>query len=66
MQIKGKYAGYKWLSDAYDVAPVQPFRIRSVIGSGRSSTASSGFTVETYPGHYQPGSTLSAPLWVSA
>lgn len=62
MQIKGKYAGYKWLSDAYDVAPVQPFKIRSVIGSGRSSTASSGFTVETYPGHYQPELTLSAQL----
>ncbi|HEX5784922.1 MAG TPA: Fic family protein [Burkholderiaceae bacterium] len=44
------------------MAPVQPFRVRSVIGSLRSSAASSGFTVETYPTHYQPDATLSAHL----
>ena len=25
MQNGDEYAGYKWLSEAYDVAPVQPF-----------------------------------------
>ncbi|MFT3859106.1 MAG: hypothetical protein QM742_16940 [Aquabacterium sp.] len=48
MQNGNEDAGYKWLSQAYGVAPVQPFRIRSVIGSARSSTASNGFTVETF------------------
>lgn len=62
MQNGDGYAGYKWLSEEYDVAPVQPFRVRSVIGSARSSAASNGFTVETYPAHYQPDSTLSAQL----
>jgi hypothetical protein len=62
MQDGDEYAGYKWLSEAYDVAPVQPFRVRSVIGSARSSAASNGFTVETYPAHYQPDATLSAHL----
>ena len=62
MQNVDAYAGYKWLSEAYDVAPVQPFRVRSVIGSARSSAASNGFTVETYPAHYQPDTTLSAHL----
>ena len=62
MQNVDAYAGYKWLSEAYDVAPVQPFRVRSVIGSVRSSAAANGFTVETYPAHYQPDTTLSAHL----
>lgn len=62
MQNGDGYAGYKWLSEAYDVAPVQPFRVRSAIGSARSSVASNGFTVETYPAHYQPHATLSAHL----
>lgn len=62
MQNGDGYAGYKWLSEAYGVAPVQPFRVRSVIGSARSSVASNGFTVETYPAHYQPDATLSAHL----
>ncbi len=62
MQIGDQYAGYKWLSEALDVAPVQPLRVRSVIGSARSSAASNGFKVETYPAHYQPDATLSAHL----
>ena len=62
MQNGDEYAGYKWLSEAYDVAPVQPFRVRSVIGSARSSAASNGFTVETYPAHYQPDATLREGL----
>ena len=62
MQNGDEYAGYKWLSEEYDVAPVQPFRIRSVIGSARTSAASNGFTVETYPAHYRPDATLSAHL----
>ena len=62
MQNGDGYAGYKWLSEEYDVAPVQPFRVRSVIGSARSSAASNGFTVETYPAHYEPDATLSAHL----
>lgn len=62
MQNIDGYAGYKWLSQEYDVAPVQPFRILSVIGSARSRTASNGFTVQTYPAHYQPDATLSAHL----
>ena len=48
MQNGDGCAGYKWLSEAYEVAPVQPLRVRSVIGSARSSAASNGFTVETY------------------
>jgi Fic/DOC family len=62
MQNGDVYAGYKWLSEAYDVAPAQPFRVRSAIGSARSSTVSNGFTVETYPAQYQPDATLSAHL----
>ena len=62
MQNGDGCAGYKWLSEEYDVAPVQPFRIRSVIGSARTSAASNGFTVETYPAHYLPDATLRAHL----
>jgi hypothetical protein len=62
MQNGDESTGYKWLSEKYDVAPVQPFRVRSVIGSARSSAASNGFTIETYPAHYQPDATLSAHL----
>ncbi|OYT88670.1 MAG: cell filamentation protein Fic [Burkholderiales bacterium PBB3] len=62
MQNRDEYAGYKWLSEAYDVTPVQPFRVRSAIGSARSSAASDGFTVETYPAQYKPDATLSAHL----
>ena len=32
MQNEGGYVGYKWLSQAYDVAQVKPFRVRRVIG----------------------------------
>ncbi|MCE4558134.1 Fic family protein [Roseateles cellulosilyticus] len=56
------HAGYKWLSEQYGVAPVQPFRVRSVIGTARSSAASNGFAVETYPAHYQPDATLIGHL----
>jgi Fic/DOC family len=62
MQNGEEYAGYKWLSEAYSVAPVQPFRVSSVTGSARSSVASNGFRVENYPAHYQPDATLSAHL----
>ena len=62
MQNRDGYAGYMWLSEAYDVSPVQPFRVRSVIGSARSSAASNGIRVETYPTHYRPDATLSAHL----
>jgi hypothetical protein len=62
MQNVDGYAGYNWLSQEYDVAPVQPFRVRSVIGSARSRAVSNGFTVKTYPAHYQPDATLSAHL----
>lgn len=55
-------AGYKWLAEAFKVEPVQPFRVRSVISSARSTAASNGFRVETYPAHYQPDATLSAHL----
>lgn len=62
MQNGEEYAGYKWLSETYDVAPVQPFRVSSVIGSTRSSAVSNGFRVETYPSHYKPDATLRAHL----
>lgn len=62
MQNKEECVGYNWLSQAYDVVQVQPLRVRSVMGSVRSSAASNGFTVETYPAHYQPDATLSAHL----
>lgn len=62
MQNADGHAGYKWLSEEYDVVPVQPFRVRSVIGSARSSAASNGFTIETYPAHYQPDATLGTAL----
>ena len=62
MQNGDEFAGYKWLSEEYGVAPVQPFRVRSIVGSARSSAESNGFTVKTYPAHYQPDATLSAHL----
>jgi hypothetical protein len=52
MQNKDRYAQRKWLSVAYWVTPVQPFRVRSVIGSARSGTASNGFAVGPYLAHY--------------
>lgn len=62
MQNAEQHAGYKWLSETYGVAPVQPFRVRSVIGPARSRAAADGFTVETYPSTYQPDATLSGHL----
>ncbi len=62
MQNREEYAGYKWLSEQYNVAQVQPFRVISVIGAARSTSASNGFTVETYPPNYRPEPSLSAHL----
>ncbi len=62
MQNGAGYAGYKWLSEVYSVAPVQRFRVTSVISSARSTVASNGYTVETYPAQYQPAATLSGHL----
>lgn len=62
MQIRSSDAGYKWISEAYGVNPVQPFRIRSVIGTGRATTSENGFVVNTYPQAYEPEPTLRGHL----
>ena len=62
MQSNEECVGYNWLSQAYGVMQVQPFRVRSVMGSVRSSAVSNGFAVEAYPAHYQPDATLRAHL----
>lgn len=58
MQIHQNDAGYKWISEAYGVNPVQPFRIRSVIGSAKASVNNNGFVVNTYAASYEPLPTL--------
>lgn len=62
MENEQESAGYTWLAEAFEVPPVQPFRVRSIISTARSTTASNRFTVETYPAHYQPNASLSAQL----
>lgn len=54
MQKQSGDAGYKWLSEAYGVNPVQSFRVRSEIGTSRSTRSDRGFVVNTYPRSYAP------------
>lgn len=62
MQNQPGDAGYKWLSETYGVYPVQSFRVRSEIGTGRSTRSDRGFVVNTYPRSYEPAPTLRAHL----
>lgn len=58
MQIRQNDAGYKWISESHGVEPVQPFRIRSAIGTAKASENNNGFIVNTYPVSYEPLPTL--------
>lgn len=62
MQKSEEWAGYRWLSQALGVEPVQPFQSWSAIGSSRHSRTSGDVLVETYPAHYRPQSTLRSHL----
>lgn len=54
--------GYKWLSEHYDVTPVQDFQITSEIGAARRSVVTDGRTLETYPAGSRQAPTLQAHL----
>lgn len=62
MQKRSDEAGYNWLSRAYGVKPVQPFRITSSIGKGRAARSNSGFVVNTYSPTYEPEPSLRGHL----
>lgn len=62
MQKRSNAVGYKWISEAYGIKPVQPFRVRSVIGTGRSTESNNGFVLNTYSSAYEPAPLLRAHL----
>lgn len=62
MQKRSNEAGYNWLSGAYGVKPVQPFRITSLIGKGRVARSNNGFVVNTYSPTYEPEPSLRGHL----
>ncbi|BDB29825.1 hypothetical protein CTP10_R72410 (plasmid) [Cupriavidus sp. P-10] len=57
-----EWMGYKWLSEHYDVTPVQDFQITSEIGAARRSVVTDGRTLETYPAGSRQAPTLQAHL----
>lgn len=62
MQNRSNDAGYKWISETCGVNPVQPLRIRSVIGTGKATESNNGFVINTYPSAYEPLPTLRSHL----
>lgn len=62
MQNQSNDAGYNWLSGAYGVKPIQPFRIRSLIGKGLATRSNNGFVVNTYSPAYEPEPSLRGHL----
>ncbi|ATH82154.1 Fic family protein [Pseudomonas sp. KHPS1] len=46
--------GFKALAERYGIAPVQPLRVESLIGSSRMSRESDGLIENKYPASYQP------------
>lgn len=57
-----EYVGFKWLSDQYDVEPVQFFQVVSSIGTGRHTTVGSIMTEEVYGQALRPEPTLRGHL----
>ena len=54
--------GLKWLSDQIGIAPVQPFRVQSVLGPTRRTIHVDGLTQEVYPAQYQPDASIPGHL----
>lgn len=57
-----QWLGFKWLSSAYHVDPVHPFRKESQIGSTRKSSTVDGYTQEYYPPTFTPDPTFAGHL----
>ena len=57
-----EYLGFKWLSEAFDIDPVQPFQVQSRIGSTRETVISDGLVKQAFPAQFRPEPTLRAHL----
>src|SRR5450830_1100859 len=53
------WLGYRWLSERYGVAPVQPFRVDSQLAKSRTTERSNGFTHEFYTPQFKPKDTFA-------
>lgn len=54
--------GFKWISEQTGIAPVQPFRVVSSLGSTRKSLHADGFAQEVYPAQFRPEATIPGHL----
>lgn len=57
-----EWLGFKWIAEHTGIAPVQPFRILSSLGSTRRSSIEDGFRHEVYPAQFTPAPTIPAHL----
>jgi hypothetical protein len=57
-----EYLGFKWLSDALHIDPVQPFQVQSRIGSTRETITSDGAVKQTFPAQFRPEPTVRGHL----
>lgn len=62
MRISTIDLGYRWISKALHVTPVQPFRVTSTLGPGMSTLEQGRSTRKTYTRAYAPEPTLPGHL----
>jgi hypothetical protein len=60
-----EFAGYKWLSEQFEIVPIQPFFVESVIATARRTVNDDGRTTEKYPNAQRPAPTIEAHLTFS-
>ena len=58
----GDFIGLTWISEHTGIAPVQPFSVRSQIGTSRRTVTTGEIRLETYPAQLRPEPTISDHL----
>lgn len=56
------WIGYRWLSETYDIKPVQPFPVISHIAGTRSSHSTPDCTVNAYTAQFRPEESVAGHL----
>ncbi|WP_199688105.1 Fic family protein [Noviherbaspirillum sedimenti] len=54
--------GFKWISEQTGIAPTQPFKVTSRLGTNRKSLHANGFAQEVYPAQFRPEPTIPGHL----
>lgn len=57
-----EWVGYRWLGERFDVAPVQPLRTISQIGTARATVYRDGCVSQTYLPAWRPPATVAGHL----